>query len=130
MKWFNRKNKGDDTLMTIEKLLEAYRALSEEDKQKFYESIEDVDEEKEEDVEKTETETREEVDNKESEEKVEEVHEEEKEEVATPASEAKIDELLKRIDVLGQKVDALAKRPVEADESERDELDEITHKWN
>lgn len=99
--------------MTIEQILKAYKDLSEDDKKKFKQSIEDrIDESVGE---------QEHLEGDKDSQTAKDAHEEK--------DAAKMDELFKRLDEISAKVDALAKQPEEANNSEADKLDKLTSKW-
>ena len=133
--------------MTIEQILKAYKDLSEDDKKKFKQSIEDridesVGEQEHLDGDKDSQTAKDRV----AESLGEEKSLAEKGEAKTPEATvakavdeakdaheekdaAKMDELFKRLDEISAKVDALAKQPEEANKSEADKLDKLTSKW-
>lgn len=126
-------------MTTLEQVKKAYADLSEEDKKSFHQSLKDrvdesVGEQEHLDGDRDSQTAKDRVDEAEGEEKaIEERREddhEERQDSRDDAQDDTIERVFKRLDDIEAKVEALAKKPTEADKSESDELNKITKKWD
>lgn len=144
MKWLNKKkekqNEEETTKMTtLEQIKKAYADLSEDDKKAFHQSLKDrvdesVGEQEHLDGDRATQTAKDRVDEAEGAEKADEEKKEEKHEERQDMRDEKhddrIEDLFQKFDELSSKLEALVKKPQEADKSESDELDKITQKWD
>lgn len=141
--WVKKKEKQNKEeqpeMTTLEQVKKAYADLSDEDKKSFHQSLKDrvdesVGEQEHLDDDRDSQTAKDRVDEAEGEEKAIEEKDEERHEERQDSRDDKqddtIERVFKRLDDIEAKVEALSKKPTEADKSESDELNKITKKWD